>query len=95
MKLYESLATTHRSKWCRVDILETFAGNAPISSKASSFGLIAATPVDYNTGYDLSTQEGQFLCKRMVDYLKPLVLSVLALHTMDATAGQLQLRQQA
>ena len=74
MKLYESLATRHRIRRCRVDILETFAGNAPISSRASSFGLIAATPVDYNTGYDLSSQDGQLQCKHMVDYLKPLVL---------------------
>eukprot|EP00435_Cladocopium_sp_Y103_P063501 s670_g25.t1 len=79
IKLYVGLATTHRMKRSRVDILETFAGNAPVSSRASQFGLIAATPMDYNTGFDLSTTDGQHQCKRMVDHLKPLVL-VQSLH---------------
>lgn len=79
MKLYESLATTHKTRRSRVDILETFAGSAPVSSRASQFGLIAATPMDFNTGCDLSSTEGQQHCKQMVDHLKPLVL-VQSLH---------------
>lgn len=79
MKLYESLATTHRTKRSRVDIMETFAGNAPVSSRAQAFGLMAATPLDYNTGVDFAKVQGQRQCKRMIDHLKPLVL-VQSLH---------------
>lgn len=93
MKLYESLATSHRTHRSRVDILETFAGNAPVSKRASSFGLIAVRSMDYNTGVDLGSHEGQSQCKRMVDHLKPLVLlqSLHCMHTMDFAPGQLQL----
>lgn len=49
MKVYEALANNHRSVRTRVDILETFAGNAPLSSKAHEVGHVAATPMDYDT----------------------------------------------
>ena len=39
---YEVLANNHRKFRNKVDILETFAGNANISKKASNFGLKAA-----------------------------------------------------
>ena len=79
IQLYDNLAAAHRTNRSRVDILETFAGNAPISSRAAEFGLSAAQPLDFDTGVDLSSVEGQTLCKRMINHLKPLVL-VKSLH---------------
>ena len=71
---YEVLANNHRKFRNKVDILETFAGNANISKKASNFGLKAAMPLDYNTGVDLSTVQGQNQCSRLRRSLRPLVL---------------------
>ena len=76
---YAALATKFRTGRTRVDILETFAGKGPISNAASSFGLIAAQPLDYNTGFDLATEEHQSACLSMLIHLKPLVL-VQSLH---------------
>ena len=59
---YEALANKHRYSRNKVDILETFAGNALVSKNASKYGLTAAMPLDYNTGTDLSTVEGQHWC---------------------------------
>lgn len=71
---YEALAANHRSFRNKVDILETFAGNANISKSAVNFGLTAASPLDYNTGTDLSTVEGQDQCTRIRRGLRPLFL---------------------
>lgn len=72
--LYEALATTHRTKRSRVDILETFAGRGMISKRASSFGLSACQPMDYNTGYDLATTDHQAHVRHCITHYKPLVL---------------------
>ena len=71
---YEALANKHRYSRNKVDILETFAGNALISKNASKYGLTAAMPLDYNTGTDLSTVEGQHWCFKIRKALHPLVL---------------------
>ena len=72
--LYEALATTHRTKRTRVDILETFAGRGMISKRASAHGLTACQPMDYNTGYDLAQAEHQAYIRRCVKHYEPLVL---------------------
>ena len=71
---YEALANKHRYSRNKVDILETFGGNALISKNASKYGLTAAMPLDYNTGTDLSTVEGQHWCFKIRKALHPLVL---------------------
>ena len=71
---YEALANKHRYSRNKVDILETFAGNALVSKNASKYGLTAAMPLDYNTGTDLSTVEGQHWCFKIRKALHPLVL---------------------
>ena len=58
----------------RVDILETFAGKANISRRATKFKLKAAEPVDYNTGFDLARKEDQDETEAAIDRLRPLVL---------------------
>ena len=54
-KIMSQAGTTNsRRVQARMDILETFAGEANISSRAPSFGLRAMQPVDYRTGFDLA-----------------------------------------
>ena len=65
------ISTKSRS---RVDILETFAGKANISKRATRYKLKAAQPLDYNTGFDLSRKEDQIATDSAIEKLKPLVL---------------------
>ena len=58
----------------KVDILETFAGEANISRRATSFGMKAAYPVDYNTGFDLAVEQDQKSVDKMIDKFRPLFL---------------------
>ncbi|CAK9030852.1 Pentatricopeptide repeat-containing protein [Durusdinium trenchii] len=58
----------------KVDILETFAGQANITKRSSSFRLSAAQPVDYATGWDLNNTSHQADLEDMLDSLRPLVL---------------------
>ena len=58
----------------KVDILETFAGQANISRRATSFGMKAAFPIDYNTGFDLAVEQDQDAVDKMLQRFKPLVL---------------------
>ena len=58
----------------KVDILETFAGQANISRRAPSFGMKAAYPVDYNTGFDLAVEQDQQSVTDMLDRFRPLFL---------------------
>ncbi|CAK8994745.1 Pentatricopeptide repeat-containing protein [Durusdinium trenchii] len=51
----------------KVDILETFAGQANTSRRSGQFGLSAAAPIDYATGWDLQKTAH-------LDQLKPLIL---------------------
>ena len=64
----------HRRLDTKVDILETFAGQANISRRANSFGIKAAYPIDYNTGFDLALEQDQQAVDRMLVRFKPLVL---------------------
>ena len=58
----------------RVDVMETFAGQANISKQAGRFGLKAAHPVDYNTGFDLAQEQDQEAVQDAIQQLCPLVL---------------------
>ena len=58
----------------KVDILETFAGEANISRRATSFGMKAAYPIDYNTGFDLALEQDQQSVEKMIHRFKPLFL---------------------
>lgn len=54
--------------------METFAGKANISRRATKFKLKAAQPVDYNTGFDLSQTRDQDATEAAIEKFKPLVL---------------------
>ncbi|CAJ1434946.1 unnamed protein product, partial [Effrenium voratum] len=56
----------------RADIMEAFAGSAKISKMSSAYGLKAVTPLDFNTGVDLSTKHGQDICNSLMDRYHPL-----------------------
>ena len=56
----------------RADIMEAFAGSAKISKMSSAYGLKAVTPLDFNTGVDLSTKHGQDICDSLMDRYHPL-----------------------
>ena len=58
----------------RVDSLETFAGRAGITMKATKLGLKALQPIDYNTGYDLEKASHQQHVDYLIDHFKPLFL---------------------
>ena len=58
----------------KVDILETFAGQANISRRSGQFGLSAAAPIDYATGWDLQKTAHQQEVEWQLDQLKPLIL---------------------
>jgi hypothetical protein len=58
----------------RVDLLETFAGRAGLTLRASRFGLKALQPIDYNTGYDLEKVTHQQHVDFLLDRFKPLFL---------------------
>ncbi|CAK9042959.1 Integrase catalytic domain-containing protein (Fragment), partial [Durusdinium trenchii] len=73
-KTYEALATKHRATHSKIDIMEIFAGSGTVSKTAVRYGLTATTPIDYNTGYDLSQPDSQVACDRMLQTLRPLFL---------------------
>ena len=73
-KTYEALATKHRATHSKIDIMEIFAGSGTVSKTAVRYGLTATTPIDYNTGYDLSQHDSQVACDRMLQTLRPLFL---------------------
>ena len=58
----------------RIDLLETFAGQAGISRRAARFGLKSMEPIDYNTGYDLERPQHQRHVDHLIDSYKPLFL---------------------
>lgn len=55
----------------RIDVMETFAGQANISKQAGRFGLKAAHPVDYNTGFDLAQEQDQEAVQGAIQQLCP------------------------
>ena len=57
-RVYEALATKRQTDRSRSDILEAFVGRG-ISQQATKHDLIARTPMDYNTGFDLATERPQ------------------------------------
>jgi hypothetical protein len=67
----------------RIDLLETFAGQAGISRRAARFGLKSMEPIDYNTGYDLERPQHQRHVDHLIDSYKPLFL----LQGLDAKIG--------
>ena len=60
-----------RRAHARMDILETFAGEANISSRAPSFGLRAMQPVDFSTGFDLANPSDQQQVDSMLTDKRP------------------------
>lgn len=67
-------ASNHGRLKTKVDILETFAGQANISRQTGKLGLKAAHPVDYNTGFDLADERDQQTVSSAIQQLLPLVL---------------------
>ena len=67
-------ASNHGRLKTKVDILETFAGQANISRQSGKLGLKAAHPVDYNTGFDLADERDQQTVSSAIQQLLPLVL---------------------
>ena len=58
----------------RIDILETFAGQANITKRSHEFNLKAMRPIDYATGYDLNTTQHQQKVDFLIDTYEPLFL---------------------
>ena len=63
-----------RASRSKVDVLETFAGSANISKRCGRFGLSAAQPIDFTTGWDLNKPADQLQLEQLIGKLKPLVL---------------------
>ena len=72
--MYEALATKHKTNRSRSDRLEVFAGRGLISQQATRHDLIACTPMDYSTGFDLATEHHQAAVRRTIRQLLPLFL---------------------
>ena len=68
-QIYQTNSLYCKSK---ADIMEAFAGSAKISKMSSAYGLKAVTPLDFNTGVDLSTKHGQDICDSLMDRYHPL-----------------------
>ncbi|CAK8991146.1 Integrase catalytic domain-containing protein [Durusdinium trenchii] len=58
----------------RVDVLETFAGAANITRRCQKFHLSAASPIDFNTGWDLRKAADQDQVDGILDEMRPLIL---------------------
>ena len=71
-KEYQIYQTNYLYCKSRADIMEAFAGSAKISKMSSAYGLKAVTPLDFNTGVDLSTKHGQDICNSLMDRYHPL-----------------------
>eukprot|EP00435_Cladocopium_sp_Y103_P039269 s577_g10.t1 len=63
-----------RQRLSKVDLLETFAGAANISKHATIWGLKSLTPIDYNTGYDLSKKQTRNDVHFQIQRHRPLLL---------------------
>ena len=58
----------------RVDVLETFVGAANITRRCQKFHLSAASPIDFNTGWDLRKAADQDQVDGILDEMRPLIL---------------------
>ena len=74
--IYDSLPVTAQRPPPCVDIMELFAGEAGITSRASSFGLSASEPIDQVYGWHLEELETQSYVINMIKRLRPHVLHV-------------------